>query len=513
MKNHLHFGILISAVALTVSLTTLAGAEEAGRFPEIFPDYSEITIPPNIAPLNFIIKEPGTSYRAQFSGQEESFTIESGGGSIIIDPGEWKKLLESSTGNDIQITISVKTDDRWTDYETIVNHVAEEAIDSHLAYRLIGPVYNMWRDMGIYQRNLENFNQDLIIHNETLENACLNCHTFHQNNPESMFFQVRSGEYGKPTALLYKDEVKALNTATDANKSTAVYCSWHPNGRLIALSGNKITQFFHTAGQEAREVFDHESGLVLYDVETNMVTTTPAISDPERLETYPNWSHDGKYLYFCSAKQVSVEEYKNLMYDLMRIPYDAETGQWGELETVVSTEEAGLSVTHPKPSPDGKYLMFCMIEHGNFSIIRKESDLYLMDLETMQYERMDINSDEVESYHSWSSNSRWFVFSSKRQDALLAKPYFCYINENGLAHKPFMLPQEDPRFYDDFIKTYNIPELLKGPVPAGPREFTKAIRATDKRIKARLDPNAELAPTPAEQDSAPAEDIPWRPAN
>jgi len=43
-----------------------------------------------------------------------------------------------------------------------------------------------------------------------------------------------------------------------------------------------------------------------------------------------------------------------------------------------------------------------------------------MDLEAAQqtgeykYSRLDINSSESESWHSWSSNSRWIVFK-KRQ--------------------------------------------------------------------------------------------------
>jgi len=81
-----------------------------------------------------------------------------------------------------------------------------------------------------------------------------------------------------------------------------------------------------------------------------------------------------------------------------------------------------------------------------------------------KYDPLSVNSSETESYHSWSSSSRWFVFSSRRIDGLYTRPYIAYIDENGNAAKPFLLPQRDPNFYDEFMKSFNIPEFTKGPM-------------------------------------------------
>ena len=70
------------------------------------------------------------------------------------------------------------------------------------------------------------------------------------------------------------------------------------------------------------------------------------------------------------------------------------------------------------------------------------------------------NSQDVDSYHSWSSNSRWVVFSSKRDDGLHTRLFIAYIDENGKLGKPFMLPQEDPISNKKFNKAYNIPEFV-----------------------------------------------------
>ncbi|HNT36049.1 MAG TPA: hypothetical protein PKH07_13760, partial [bacterium] len=328
---------------------------------------------------------------------------------------------------------------------------------------------------------------------------------------DRFLFQVRSTEYGRPMVMVYDGEVKAVDSRTDANPLTAVYCSWHPNGKIVAMSGNRITQFFHTAGQEGREVFDHESDLALLNVETNTTTTTQDIMLPDRLETYPNWSADGRFLYFCSGPQLPVERYKEIKYDLMRIAYDVDSDSWGAMETIVSASDTGLCVTHPKPSPDGRYVLFCMCDHGNFSIIQSSSDLYLLDTSTGAYRRLDINSDEVESYHSWSSNSRWFVFSSKRRDGLLAKPYFCHVDEKGRVSKPFLLPQRDPLFYDSFLKTFNVPELINGPVRVSSKEISRTVWNKADHLKAKLDPKVALPKR--DEKKEPSKDIPWRPAS
>ncbi|MBO7524592.1 MAG: hypothetical protein J6T79_03705, partial [Verrucomicrobia bacterium] len=85
--------------------------------------------------------------------------------------------------------------------------------------------------------------------------------------------------------------------------------------------------------------------------------------------------------------------------------------------------------------------------------------------------------------HCWSSNGRWMVFSSKRIDGVLARPHFVYMDAGGHASKPFVLPQKDPHFYEYFIKTYNIPELITGAVKADPKELGQAVMSRDRVVK------------------------------
>jgi dipeptidyl aminopeptidase/acylaminoacyl peptidase len=169
------------------------------------------------------------------------------------------------------------------------------------------------------------------------------------------------------------------------------------------------------------------------------------------------------------------EHYEDVRYDLMRATYDVKTDTWGEPETVLASAETGQSILLPRVSPDGRFLLFCMCKYGCFPIYQPSSDLYLMDLETRKYERLHLNSDQSESWHSWSSNGRWFAFSSKRNDGIFTRTYLSYFDASGKAHKPVIVPQKSPTFYDSHLKTFSLPELVVEPVQVSSWQLVQAV--------------------------------------
>lgn len=206
-----------------------------------------------------------------------------------------------------------------------------------------------------------------------------------------------------------------------------------------------------------------------------MVIGSSLISDPEQLETFPTWSPDGRYLYFCSTKKLPLQKFDEVYYDLLRIPFDKINGSFGVPDTVLAISEQKKSISFPRISPDGRYLLFCISGYGNFTIWHSDSDLYMLDLATGEIFEPNINSSSPESYHTWSSSGRWIVFSSRRGDGLFTQPYFSYFDSLGLAHKPFLLPQRRSDFYSDFLKSYNLPELIAQKVELNPAKLKKIV--------------------------------------
>ena len=486
--------VLLSAVwLLRGDAETIDRFETVARPAKIHPDYADTVIPPNICPMNFVVDEPGEKYCVRITSKQgrpvEVFSRSPG---IVIPVKPWRELLGQNRGEKLSIEVYVKgTGGVWRRFAPVENTVAAEPIDAYLVYREM-PVYSLiWSNMGIYQRDLEGCDETVILHNRSFGHGCCNCHSFLVNSPAHLAVNVRKGRTGKPPGGLLIAEDGAVtavvDTTTAFNRIPAIYLAWHPSGKAIGFSTNRIHQTFHLWG-ENRRATDSLSDMGVYLVESNVVTTSPDIARPDRLETSPAWSADGRWLYFCSAPTLPIERYLEFRYDLMRVGYDIDANTWGKPETVLSSTETGLSISQPRVSPDGRWLVFCMAEAGGFPVFDRSSDLYIMDLTTRAYRRLEVNSEQAESWHAWSSNGRWVVFSSKRPDGLLARPYFAYVDPEGNARKPFLLPQRDPAFYDACVRVYNCPELVTGPVPLSRRRLLRGLYAPAKARRATLDP-------------------------
>jgi hypothetical protein len=473
-------------------------ARSIGRPPIIQPDYSGIVIPPNIAPLNFFIQETGEEYIVRVHSKNgDPIQIESNSGLIQIPMKQWNRLISENLGQELIEDICLRNQTgQWISFNPIVNRISQDSIDGYLSYRRFKPLFNLWQKMGIFQRCLENYDEKPILLNRLTKDNCMNCHNFWQNGTEKWLLHLRGGP-GSAMLLVTDGKVKKIITKTKFNNHAA-YPAWHPSGELIAFSVSNLDLFFHEAG-ECRDVLDRYSDIIIYDISTNTITTAPQISNPHRMEIWPAWSPDGKFLYFCSAPQI--ETYadssspgniipNNIRYDLMRVVYDPLKRIWGNLETVISSSDIGLSITEPRVSPDGRFVLFTAASYSQFPIYIQSADLYVLDVKTSKWKKLDVNSDKADSFHSWSSNGRWIVFSSKREDGLFTKPYFSHFDSLGNTTKPFVLPQENPLFYETYLYIYNVPEFTKEPVHVSPQALAEAAVSQQDAINAKFDSTA-----------------------
>ncbi len=80
------------------------------------------------------------------------------------DPGkEWSSLLDRAAGSSVEITTATRTDGRWTAYPAMTVDIDTARLDDWLVYRLIYPGYELWSDMGIYQRCPATFEQQALL--------------------------------------------------------------------------------------------------------------------------------------------------------------------------------------------------------------------------------------------------------------------------------------------------------------------------------------------------------------
>lgn len=475
--------------------------------PRIFPDYTYVTVPSNISPINFAVQEPGTEAVARFTFAGGEYTY-GDGKNIIIDEDEWKEMLAASKGKDITVDVFTNNDGKWTAFRSFTVSVAEEEIDPYISYRLIQPSYVAYEDLSISQRNLTTYEQTDIYNNMSVatekDGQCINCHSYQNYKTDHMLFHMRQAFGG--TMIVNGNTIEKVDLKTDSTLSAGVYPAWHPTLNLVAFSTNKTGQSFHTKNVAKIEVQDTESDLILYDVDKKEVSHIA--HDDEELEVFPTWAPDGKTLYYCSAHFIytgrdekadslapdsvtkiaketeMIQRYKECKYDIYKMSFDLNTRKFGPRQLVYSATANEKSATLPRISPDGRYLTFAEGGWGCFHIWHPDADIKVIDLKTnKEVDTRPMNSSRAESYPSWSSNGRWIMCESRRDDSNYTRPYIAYFDKKGNIHKAFEVPQKDPNFYTLFLRSYNRPEFMVEPVKVSPREFSSMAKQDAKKAK------------------------------
>jgi len=488
---------LFPIIAVTALLTACGNElpteySESKSFPQIYPDYIGVTIPVNITPLTFEMETPAEDMAVRFScGSEELIC---NGTKVQPDFDDWQQLTNAAQGKAVKVEVYARSKGQWTRFKPFDIHVSPDSIDSYISYRLIAPSYVTYEDLTINQRCIENYDESVIYDNMLCsvgaDGQCINCHNYQHYNPDRMQFHARQNMGG--TVIAYDGQVRKINMRNDSILSAGVYPTWHPWLKLIVYSTNLTHQTFHTVHPNKIEVFDTRSDLIAYDVEKNEVTNIE--NDPNELEVYPFWAPDGKTLYYSCAHfeyEDSIDEGLEFInrsdqakYNIYKKSFDPETRQFGPRKMVFDAASMDKSATLPRVSPDGRYLMFALAEFGVFHIWHRDADLWMIDLTTGEARAMkEINSPDVESYHSWSSNGRWVVFSTRRYDGNYTRPFFAHIDKDGRGAKPFELPCADPDYHRQFLRSYNIPEFMQGPVTIRPQEFADALRHDGEPVK------------------------------
>ena len=477
--------------SLTVILAAFAALScqksrvDSELLPPVWPDYTFVTVPVNIAPLNFGLEESYNFSRMKvdvIDGNGKK-VLSSSGKCAQFPVGKWHRVLADAAGGKLSFEVSVLAGGTWTDYAPFDIDVSRDSIDYGLTYRMIPPGYQSFGHMGIYERNLGNFRQRTLMDTRMIESGCVNCHTENRGDPNSFSLHIR-GKHSA-TYMRVNGEYECLNTITDSTGGFFVYPYWHPTGKYIAYSVNRTRQSFYSSADRMLEVYDETSDVIVYCPETHKILRPAASNRKDKFETMPTFSADGKTLYYSvsNAGELPKDALK-MMYSLCALPFDPETGRFGEkADTLFSASQTGHTYIYPKPSYDGNYLLISVFDYGTLPINHPESDLWLYDLNTGDFYPADgINSDDAESFHNWSTNSRWAVVCTRRDDGMYTRLYIAHFDPGKKNFdKAFLLPQKDPvAYYTDLGYSFSTPDFTLGRVPMDVRRARKMLLSKDR---------------------------------
>ncbi|HEX4007204.1 MAG TPA: hypothetical protein VHX60_13595 [Acidobacteriaceae bacterium] len=208
-----------------------------------------------------------------------------------------------------------------------------------------------------------------------------------------------------------------------------------PNYRL--LDTFYITNF---TDYRFLQVFYPTRGILeWYDRATGLRQPLPGADDPQFVQTDGVWSHDGQWIVFARAAarpprakgqvraiRANDASETQIQYDLYRIPFNH--GKGGTPERIEGAAQNGMSNTFPRISPDGRWVVFVACHNGQ--LMRPDSQLYIVPFAGGVARRMRANQRLMNSWHSFSPNGHWMVFSSKAR-SYFTQMYLTHIDAGG----------------------------------------------------------------------------------
>jgi Flp pilus assembly protein TadD len=299
-----------------------------------------------------------------------------------------------------------------------------------------------------------------------LENlpVCGNCHSFSADGKVlgmDVDYGNDKGAYAltrvaKEMTLATGDIITWSDYKRDPNNPTfGLLSQVSPDGRFVVSTVKDRSVFVARPDLAFSQLFFPIQGiLAVYDSATKTFSSLPGADDAAFVQSNPVWSPDGRFIVFARSRAhhlpnlrdkqralLTPEECNEFVdghtlfkFDLYRIPFGG--GKGGLAEPLAGASGNGMSNYFARFSPDGRWIVFC--QSSSFMLLQPDSKLYIMPAAGGEARLMRSNTARMNSWHSWSSNSRWLIFSSKANSPY-TQLFVTHIDQNGVDAPPVLL--------------------------------------------------------------------------
>jgi tetratricopeptide (TPR) repeat protein len=315
--------------------------------------------------------------------------------------------------------------------------------------------------------------------------TCGNCHSFSLDG-KTMGMDLdgpanNKGLYAivpvKPEMSIRNQDVISWSSLRDDTASTSrigFMSQVSPNGRYVLTNYRGQTKdlstgYFTVNFKDYRflQVFYPTRSIVAwYNRATGRKQALPGADDPRYVQTNAVWSPDGKNVFFIRAEardpyppgnkmpqHANDPEEPQIQYDLYRVPFN--DGKGGQAVPIAGASHNGMSNSFPKISPDGRWIVW--VQCRNAELMRPDSQLYIVPAAGGVARRMRCNTSLMNSWHSFSPNGHWLVFSSKSRSPY-TKLFLTHIDAQGNDSPAVLIDNSTAA-----NRAVNIPEFVNIP--------------------------------------------------
>ena len=418
-----------------------------------------------------------------FESNTQLFKADSAQAHWRPDANTWEKVKELSTRGKAVMTVTGLNKDKPVSRGQTWITTSTVPVGAPIFYR------DLPLPFAMALRNLENIKWRFgPISSETgprtvLTNmpVCGNCHSFSSDGKTLAMdadYGTDKGAYAitdvASETILGPDQIISWSDfrPDDGQLTFGLLAQISPDGRYVLSTVKDRSVFVPRDELHYSQFFFPVQGiLAVYDRQSKTFSALGGADDPELVQSNPCWSPDGQQVLFARTTAYPLKNLKNkyapvlspadvqefisgqavMRYDLYQVDFNQ--GKGGIPRPLPGASENGRSNFFPKFSPDGKWLVFCQADHS--MLLRPDSELYIMPSQGGTPRRMNCNSSGfMNSWHSWSPNGRWLVFSSKKNGPY-TQLWLTHIDENGMDSPPILLEK-----FTDMDRAANIPEFV-----------------------------------------------------